>query len=187
MSFSRNLKAYLLKKITHKSSVDFDLKKTKDALFLRYDRIGDMVITTPVFRELKRVYPKINIIVLASKSNKGVIQDNPYIDEIYINNKNNILSDIKTLLHLRKRMIDLCFEFDHSVVPHAIIRLRLINPKKIISVEKSGRYGIAGSELEMYDFYTPKPEKTHFREIWLNTLLPFNIKPAFFANVKICF
>jgi ADP-heptose:LPS heptosyltransferase len=72
---------------------------------------------------------------------------------------------------------DVCVEFDHSVIPHAIIRLRIIKPKKVISVLKKGRYGLQGKQLEIYDYYTEKPKNSHFRDIWLNTLNPFNVKP----------
>jgi ADP-heptose:LPS heptosyltransferase len=72
---------------------------------------------------------------------------------------------------------DVCVEFDHSVILHAIIRLRIIKPKKVISVFKEGRYGLQGKELEIYDYYTEKPKNSHFRDIWLNTLNPFNVKP----------
>jgi len=178
MSFSINLKAYLLRRLTNKSSIDFKLVDAKSVLFLRYDRIGDMVITTPVFRELKRSFPSIKIIVLASDVNKNVLQNNPYVDEVIINNKNNIFKNLTSLFKLRRQKLDVCIELDHSVVPHAIVRLRIINPKKIISVRKDGRYGVAGDELSMYDFYTEKVTNTHFRNIWLSTLHPFGIKPT---------
>ena len=177
MSFSKNIKAYLLRKLSNRRSVDFDIQDIKNILFLRYDRIGDMVITTAVFRELKLAFPHCNISVLASKSNKGVLVNNPYIDKIIINYKNNLFGDLCSLLKLRKQKIDVCVEFDHSVVPHAIIRLRIINPKKIISVVKDGRYGVTGDKLLMYDYYTEKPKNTHFRDIWLKTLTPFGVKP----------
>ena len=61
-------------------------------------------------------------------------------------------------------------------MPHAIIRLRILNPKIIISVKKNGRYGGTGEELIMYNFYTDKPNHAHFRTIWLNTLNPFGIE-----------
>ena len=61
-------------------------------------------------------------------------------------------------------------------MPHAIIRLRILNPKIIISVKKNGRYGVTGEELIMYNFYTDKPNHAHFRTIWLNTLNPFGIE-----------
>ena len=177
MSFSQKLKANILRWLTRKKPNDFDIKQAKNVLFLRYDRIGDMVITTPVFRELKLAYPHISITVLASKINKGVLLNNPYVDHIITNHKNNLLQDLPSLLQLRKQQFDVCVEFDHSVIPHAIIRLKIINPKKVISVKKDGRYGVNGSELSLYDFYTNKPQKAHFRDIWLATLKPFGIKP----------
>jgi len=177
MSVSKKIKAYILKRLTHKKSVDFDIKQAKSILFLRYDRIGDMVITTPVFRELKLAYPHIKITVIASTANQDVLTNNPYVDNIITNHKNNLLSDLPSLLKLRKQKFDVCIEFDHSVIPHAIIRLKVIKPKKVISVKKDGRYGVDGSELLLYDFYTEKLKGQHFRDIWLATLKPFGVKP----------
>ncbi|HIB70088.1 MAG TPA: lipopolysaccharide heptosyltransferase family protein, partial [Candidatus Marinimicrobia bacterium] len=177
MSISRQIKAFILRKLTSKKSHNFDIHKAENVLFLRYDRIGDMVITTPVFRELKLVYPHIKITVLASTANQDVLTNNPYVDNIITNHKNNLLSDLSSLLKLRKQKFDVCIEFDHSVIPHAIIRLKVIKPKKVISVKKDGRYGVDGSELLLYDFYTEKPSNAHFRDIWLATLKPFGVKP----------
>ena len=171
------IKAFLLKALTQKKETDFDVKNSKKVLFFRYDRIGDMIISTPVFRELKQHFPDIEITVLASKDNQHVILDNPYVDKIVINSKNNFLGNLPSLFKLRKSAFDLCVEFDHSVVPHAIIRLKIINPKKIISVKKDGRYGVKGSELSLYDIYTKKPKNEHFRNILLLTLEPLGIRP----------
>ena len=57
---------------------------------MRYDRIGDMLITTPVFRAFKLAYPHANVIVLASMANKDILINNPYIDRVIINHKNNL-------------------------------------------------------------------------------------------------
>ena len=171
------LKALLLRVISKKKNTEFDIKKSSKVLMLRYDRIGDMVITTPIFRELKKSYPNIEINVLASHANHMILKNNPYIDSIYLNNKNNLFIDLPILFKLRKKKIDVCFEFDHSVVRHAIIRLKIINPKKVISVKKAGRYGVHGSKLQIYDYYTEKPKDNHFRDIWLATLKPFNVIP----------
>ena len=134
---NKKFKAFLLRFLTNKKKVNFDIKKSKSVLILKYDRIGDMVVTTPIFRELKHAYPNIEISVLASQANKDVIKYNPYVDDIYINYKNNIFTDLPTLLKLRKEKFDVCIELDHSVIPHAIIRLKIINSKKIHRI----RYG----------------------------------------------
>ena len=177
MHSSKKLKAYFLRLLTHKKTTTFDIKNARNILFFRYDRIGDMVITTPVFRELKREYPEINISVLASKVNQIVLDNNPYVDKVYINYKNNLFRDLPTLLKLRNKKYDVCVEFDHSVIPHSIVRLRIIKPKKIISVVKEGRYGVKGSELGLYDYFTEKSKDAHFQDIWLNTLSPFGVSP----------
>ena len=88
------IKAYILRRLTRKKSINFDIQKAINILFLRYDRIGDMVITTPVFRELKLLLPEIKISVLASKVNQPILSNNPYIDNIYVNHKNSFLNDI---------------------------------------------------------------------------------------------
>lgn len=136
MSISRKIKAFILRNLASKKANDFDIHDAKSVLFMRYDRIGDMVITTPVYRELKLAYPHIKITVLASKANQDVLVNNPYIDNIVTNHKNNLLGDLSSLLKLRKQEFDVCIEFDHSVIPHAIIRLKVIKPKKVISVKK---------------------------------------------------
>jgi len=178
MKNNQKIKSYLLRAFTKKKKNDFDLKKAKKVLIFRYDRIGDMIISTPIFRELKNSNPNINITVLASKVNKDVIRYNPYISEIFTNYKNNILSDLFTLIRLRRKNFDVCIELDHSVITHAIIRLKIINPKKIISVYKDGRYGVKGSELELYDYFTKKDKKSHFSKIWLDTLIFFGINTS---------
>lgn len=178
MKLSVKIKAYFLRKITAKHSNHFDLHNASNVLFFRYDRIGDMILSTPVYRELKKTKPNIKILVLASKTNQGVLKDNPYIDDVFINNKNNFLSDLFLLLKLRKLKIDVCVEFDHSVVPHAILRLKIIKPKKIISVLKDGRYGVKGNELKMYDVFTKRNENMHFRDIWLETIKPLGVNPS---------
>ncbi|MDC1447525.1 lipopolysaccharide heptosyltransferase family protein [Candidatus Thioglobus sp.] len=177
MRINTKIKGKLLKIFGSKKSVDFDIKNAKNILFFRYDRIGDMVITTSVFRELKLVFPDIQITVLASKINQEVLINNPYVDHIVTNHKNHFFLDLLSLLILRKKKFDVCIEFDHSVVPHAILRLRVINPKKIISIKKDGRYGVSGKELSLYDIYAQKPKNGHFRDIWLGVLTPFNITP----------
>jgi ADP-heptose:LPS heptosyltransferase len=177
MSVSMRIKAYILRRFTRKKSINFNIKNAKNILFFRYDRIGDMVITTPVFRELKLAYPEINITVLASKVNQSILLNNPYVNEVFTNHKHNFFIDLPILLKLRRRQFDVCVEFEHSVIPHAILRLMIIKPKKILSVIKEGRYGVNGNELKLYDYFTKKPKDAHFRDIWLGLLEPFGINP----------
>ena len=176
MKDKKFIKAYLLRLFTKKNKSTFRVTDSKKVLILKNDRIGDMIVTTPIFSELKKSYPDISISVLASNLNKDVIKYNPYVEKIYTNYKNNLLFDFGRLLILRWKRFDVCIELEHSVIPHAIFRLKIINPKRIISIHKDGRYGVKGNELEIYDFLTKKETGKHFGEIWLNTLSFFDIK-----------
>jgi len=171
----QTIKASILRWMTQKKGSDV-ISTPKNILFLRYDRIGDMIITSPVFREFKKAYPNSKIYVLASKTNSEIIKFNPHIERIYLNHKHSFIKDIPTLLKLRKLKIDIAVEFDHSVVPHAILRLKIIKPKNIISVSKNGRYGLSGEELKLYDQYSNKGQDEHARDIWLRTIKSFTGK-----------
>ena len=54
-----------------------DIQSVKSVLFLRYDRIGDMIVTTPIFRSLKEINPRLTIGVFASEANAEIIRYNP--------------------------------------------------------------------------------------------------------------
>jgi len=58
------------------------IKNVKKILFLRNDHIGDMVYVTPVFKEIKRAFPKAKITVMATKHNKALIEKNKNVDSI---------------------------------------------------------------------------------------------------------
>jgi len=64
--------------------VPLDIGKLRKILILRYDRIGDIVVTMPIFRILKKANPNIVVGVVASPSNAELILHNPHVDHIYI-------------------------------------------------------------------------------------------------------
>ncbi|MFZ5799802.1 MAG: glycosyltransferase family 9 protein [Candidatus Omnitrophota bacterium] len=56
----------------------------KKILVMRPDRIGDLILATPVFENLRRHFPKARIAVLIAKGNKDLIEGNPSIDQILV-------------------------------------------------------------------------------------------------------
>jgi lipopolysaccharide heptosyltransferase II len=74
-------------------------------LFLRHDRIGDMVLSTAALKALKRAYPQAKITVLASERNLEILTHNPHVDDILI--YHGILWFIKTM---RPRSYDLVID-----------------------------------------------------------------------------
>lgn len=74
---------YTFKK--RKSEVRTELKRQRRILIVRQDRVGDVVVTTAIPREIKKQWPDSYIAVLVSFYTKDIYLNNPYVDEIIIN------------------------------------------------------------------------------------------------------
>lgn len=62
----------------------------KKILFIRTDgKIGDMVASTMMFREIKKKFPKIEIGIVARGAARDIIVNSPYVDKIYSYEKNS--------------------------------------------------------------------------------------------------
>ncbi len=59
-------------------------KKQLRVLVTRIDRIGDVVLSTPIPREIKKAYPNSFVSVLVKKYTKDIYLNNPYVDEIIL-------------------------------------------------------------------------------------------------------
>jgi ADP-heptose:LPS heptosyltransferase len=66
-------------------------------LIIRFSSIGDIVLTTPVMRCLKQQLPESEIHYLTKKNFNGIIQNNPFIDKIFLFEKdlNAIISQLQ--------------------------------------------------------------------------------------------
>ncbi len=51
-------------------------------IIFRLDALGDLVLTTPLFRELRRNYPDTKITVVVQQAYRSSLDSNPYIDEL---------------------------------------------------------------------------------------------------------
>jgi len=68
---------YLYLRIIFKSK-----KEKKRILVIQLAKIGDLVCTTPVFREIKRVYPEAHLTLLVSAGTRDIVKNNPRIDDL---------------------------------------------------------------------------------------------------------
>jgi ADP-heptose:LPS heptosyltransferase len=53
-------------------------------LYLRYDRIGDMILSTGLLRAIARSHPNVVVDVLASPENAPVLLGNPYVRSVLV-------------------------------------------------------------------------------------------------------
>lgn len=67
----------------HKLPHSLPLDKVSSVLFIRYDALGDMIVTTPLWRILKRLKPSIYIGVAGSSKNIGILRADTDVDVVY--------------------------------------------------------------------------------------------------------
>jgi heptosyltransferase-2 len=56
--------------------------ETKNILVIRLDNIGDVVMSTPIFRELKRQCPNVRVTVVVKEHCRELLATNPFVDEV---------------------------------------------------------------------------------------------------------
>ncbi|MEK6875338.1 MAG: glycosyltransferase family 9 protein [Nanoarchaeota archaeon] len=77
----------------------------KKILIIRNDHIGDLVLSTAVFREIKKFIPDSKVTLIINKTNRSIVDKNPYIDEIIeLNMANYSLKSIRQYLKIAMRL-----------------------------------------------------------------------------------
>ncbi len=60
-----------------------DRESVRSVLVVRPDRLGDVILSTPVYESLKSAYPSATLTVLVDRAYEGVLADNPFIDRVF--------------------------------------------------------------------------------------------------------
>ncbi|OGR80204.1 MAG: hypothetical protein A2X32_06065 [Elusimicrobia bacterium GWC2_64_44] len=85
------------------------LDRPRAILFIRVDRIGDMVLSTPAFGALKEKYPEAEITVLAAPACCALIAADPRVGRA-VPWRGGALEGLRTLRELRARAFDLAID-----------------------------------------------------------------------------
>ena len=133
-------------------------------LIVRFSSIGDIVLTTPVIRCLKKQVPDAEIHFLVKEAFRDVVEHNPYIDKLHI------------LAHSWELMIEeLKLEnYDYIIDLHNNVKtLRLKNELKVKS------YSFYKLNIQKYIFTALKVNllpKVHIVDRYLKTVASFGVK-----------
>ncbi len=91
------------------------MKNFKNILFVRTDRIGDVVLTTPTVKILREAYPQASISILVSPLTSDLVQGNPYLNEVIVDDRakthKGLLGFWRLVNLLRRRKFDLAIIF----------------------------------------------------------------------------
>jgi lipopolysaccharide heptosyltransferase II len=137
-------------------------------LFLRIDRIGDMVLSTPAIKAIKQSFPGSSLTVLASESNHMVLLNNPYVDHIMVYPK-----PFRKQLEMIQRIQNL--KFDLVIDPYPDYELKTA----LIAFLSRGKYRIGYPGFGREAFFNLKssesPGRHHFIHQTLDMLKPLGI------------
>lgn len=80
-------------------------------LIIRFSSIGDIVLTTPVVRCLKKQLPQATIHYLTKPQFASILADNPYIDKLHVLDK----SPLQKGLELQSEQYDVVIDLHHNL------------------------------------------------------------------------
>jgi lipopolysaccharide heptosyltransferase II len=133
-------------------------------LILRLSSIGDIVLTQPVPRVLKEIYPDSRIDFLTKQAYKGIVEAFGCIDNVYL------WKDKRTVINIiRRNRYDLIIDL-HSKLNTFIIK-SFSGARKIITVKKRHWYRWALTKKIVKNPNLP------MCDIYLQTLTKLNIEP----------
>ncbi|MBK0098791.1 glycosyltransferase family 9 protein [Erwinia sp. S63] len=120
----------------HRSKRDFSISESRSVLFLRDDdKIGDMVVSTSLFREFRREGFLVD--VLAGKNNSKIIECNPYVNDFFVVEKDNKrkLAQAKILAN---KKYDVVVDMGDKISPFHLLFLKKLNAKNVVGFNKNG-------------------------------------------------
>jgi ADP-heptose:LPS heptosyltransferase len=110
----------------------------KKFLIIRFSSIGDIVLTTPVVRCLRRQYPEAEIHFLTRQSFKNIVAANPYINKIH-----TLGDSFELMLHeLKTEEYDCIIDLHHN--------LRTLRIKRFLKGIKSFSFNKLNVEKYLY-------------------------------------
>ena len=89
-------------------------------LILRFSSIGDIVLTTPLIRCLKKQYPEYEIHYATKETYKGIVSSNPYLTKVH-----TLKDDLNVLVNeLIEEKFDFVIDLHHNIRTQ-ILKMRL--------------------------------------------------------------
>jgi len=125
---------YLLKDKENESAQDACQNIYRRILIVRTDRIGDVLLSTPVIKALRQKYPQAYISMMVAPYARDIVEGNPYLDEIIIYDKDikhkSWMRSLKFASRLKKKKFDLAIILHPTNRTHLMIFLAGI-PKRL--------------------------------------------------------
>ncbi len=101
------------------------MRRPNRILITRTDRIGDLVVSTPIFQMIREKFPQAHVAVCIFREQRELIQGNPFVDEIFLYEKlgreKNWLGQLRFSQMIRLK------KFDTAIHLHATNRMHIMS------------------------------------------------------------
>jgi ADP-heptose:LPS heptosyltransferase len=133
-------------------------------LIIRFSSIGDIVLTTPVIRCLKKQVPGAEVHYLTKPGFAGILNTNPYIDQLHLLDK----PLLEKALELKQ------LGFDYIIDLHNNLRTRIIKSVLDLPAFSFDKLNIEKSILVRFKYNMLPP--VHIVARYMNTLNDFKVE-----------
>ncbi len=132
-------------------------------LILRFSSIGDIVLTTPVVRCIKKQYPEAEVHFVTKKAFSPIVQTNPYISKVHL--LNDSLMDLVNELKQEK--------FDYVIDLHHNQRTFIL--KTMLGVKAYSFNKLNFEKWLMVNFKINRLPQKHIVDRYLETCAPLGV------------
>ncbi|PIE35768.1 lipopolysaccharide heptosyltransferase II [candidate division KSB3 bacterium] len=139
-------------------------------LIIRFSSIGDIVLTTPVVRAVRRAFPQARVDFLTKQAFTELLETSPHLDRVHAYDRRYHAQRLRQLgTSLRKNRYDLCIDLHNNLRSH-LFRF-LIRPRKTVTYSKQilRRTLLVKAGLNYYADIIQVPDR------YLRPLAQFNI------------
>jgi ADP-heptose:LPS heptosyltransferase len=131
------------------------MKKPKQIIVVDFGGVGDLVLSIPFLRGLKKVFPSSVVSILCAEGRGIILKDQPYLAELFLSAM-TLLGLFKTGLQLRKQRFDMAINLMPETSYFSAIKMYLlfllINAGQWVGRNTEGRgffYDVKVSEEKM--------------------------------------
>ncbi len=127
----------------------------KKILIIRLSSLGDVLLTTPLIRSLKNQFPELIFHFVVKKNYKNTLVNNPYLDRIFIYEKDK-LAELKS--NLAENKYDLIIDLQNNFRSF-LITLKLKTKKTFFNKRTISKFLLVKFKINKLKEAPPIPER----------------------------
>jgi ADP-heptose:LPS heptosyltransferase len=133
----------------------FDASRMR-TLFVRYERIGDMIMATGLIRVLANASSRGKVDVVANSATRPVLEHNPHVGKIFILDRHSRISYLSLMMQLRREHYDVIVDGRINNPP-----IFTSTPMLMLAARAPYRIGVTGGNNDLiYNVRVPAYDRS---------------------------